>query len=248
MVRDATIEWNNISTCNKQEQGLISKLVSTRKLTLKAAHCQADRLFNEAFHPWFLETGRLPRLETLTLIQRELLAVELIVYLLVPSLRVLNLVRSKLPEEIVWSQNIQGKNCNITTMTVEDVPMHTIEKALQCTVFLKALIIRWKHHDMEEYEDSTVASLSSGSLLKALSSVLNTLQELQVQLDTLFVSQCTDKVRLDLSMATNLRRISLPAYYFFPLDGWKEMSRLGFYRLLPSTVEEIEVSDSMIRN
>lgn len=247
-VQEVALEWDTASSESSQIQEfisrLISRLTSTKRLTLTSTRtCDDDDVIqDQVFRPWFLENDGLPCLKRLSLVRKYLSLPELITYLSTPSLNILNLSNSTVSDDFVEPSRLQKSRCNITTVSFENVPIDSMQRLLQFTGRLETLKILWRQYDDDAADYEDLASILSRKMLLALSPILDTLEEYILKVDTLLLRYTYEEWPLDLSTARTLKRITVPAYHFFSKDGFETRLRLGFYKLLHSSIEEIEVS------
>jgi len=103
--------------------------------------------------------------------------------------------------------------------------------------------LRWTNPAFNANGDRDVYFLSPAGYSEALTLTRDSLREFELRVSWRypFSRSCQDQSRMDLSKMRVLESIICPAEYFFP-TGAAYSSRLGMYKLLPASLQELIVS------
>lgn len=238
MVRYATFRWRDYELVDDRNfRKLISRLPSLRALSI-----YISSKWPAVHYPDLPSIASLSQLTTLQLVRRCTIPAEVLTYMSIPTLQSFDLSGTIFAKSSTWPDNPSPETYKIKTLKVAHIGNKTLGHLLRRTPFLQNLNFRIGRSNFTYREKRYYISVLA--LAEILKPVLNDLEALTIWMKMHASPVGTlDNLRLDLSMVKNLRKIICPGYFFFPIEADSNLSTRGnISKLLPSSVEELEVS------
>lgn len=256
LVRRLCITWTDYDAIRSDPlKTLLSCLPALKVLAVRQWNNPEDwSSIPIGFSSTFLEQESLQNLAELHVIDYSYTSKDLLVYLSLPRSKKLEINDTILGTSLVVPDYLAQRRCTVEQLKLTSFASEDLSTLLRLTPRLKDLTCYapdagrssgvWNWSDPDLLDDARRKPLSPGGMTDILKPVIDGLESLNLSImqDSWVVH---DGSRLDLGSSEVLKTVMVEAYLFFNNDTVYE-SRMGLWKLLPKSIESLQVSSLFI--